>query len=72
MGYTDHEVNHRGHIFSAMAENPQLQFPFLALVVSGGHTAIYKVLDTGDYTLPWTDQMTLPEKHLTKWKTAGI
>lgn len=44
-------VNHlEGHIFSAMLENPQLQFPFLAMVVSGGHTAIYKILDTGNYT----------------------
>ncbi len=44
-------VNHiEGHIASAMLENQNLTFPFLALVVSGGHTAIYKAKDFGDYT----------------------
>jgi N6-L-threonylcarbamoyladenine synthase len=44
-------VNHlEGHIFSALIEHPELQFPFLALVVSGGHTAIYKADDVGTYT----------------------
>jgi len=44
-------VNHlEGHIASVMLENRQLTFPFLALVVSGGHTAIYLVKDFGDYT----------------------
>jgi N6-L-threonylcarbamoyladenine synthase len=43
-------VNHlEGHIFSALLEHPDLQFPFLALVVSGGHTALYKALDVGHY-----------------------
>ncbi len=43
-------INHlEGHIFSVLLENPNLQFPFLALVVSGGHTAIYKVKEIGDY-----------------------
>lgn len=43
-------VNHlEGHIFSAMLEHPDLQFPFLALVVSGGHTALYKAQDVGNY-----------------------
>ncbi len=43
-------VNHlEGHIFSSMLENPGLSFPFLALVVSGGHTAIYKVMEIGCY-----------------------
>jgi N6-L-threonylcarbamoyladenine synthase len=45
-------INHlEGHIFSVMLEHPQVQFPFLALVVSGGHTAIYKVKEIGDYEL---------------------
>ncbi|HLV33103.1 MAG TPA: tRNA (adenosine(37)-N6)-threonylcarbamoyltransferase complex transferase subunit TsaD [Chitinispirillaceae bacterium] len=45
-------INHlEGHIFSALLENPDLSFPFLALVVSGGHTAIYTVHDTGKYDL---------------------
>ncbi len=43
-------VNHlEGHIASVLLENKQLAFPFLALVVSGGHTAIYKVTDFGSY-----------------------
>lgn len=43
-------VNHlEGHISSVLIENEDLQFPFLSLVVSGGHTAIYKVLDFGKY-----------------------
>lgn len=43
-------INHlEGHIFSVMLDFPELQFPFLALVVSGGHTAIYKVSDIGAY-----------------------
>jgi len=43
-------VNHlEGHICSALIEHPELGFPFLALVVSGGHTAIYRVDDIGRY-----------------------
>lgn len=43
-------VNHlEGHIFSVMFENPHLKFPFLSLVVSGGHTAIYLIEGTGKY-----------------------
>ncbi len=43
-------VNHlEGHIFSAMLEHPDIEFPFIALVVSGGHTALYKVKKIGDY-----------------------
>lgn len=43
-------VNHlEGHIASVLLENRELEFPFLSLVVSGGHTAIYKVIDFGKY-----------------------
>lgn len=43
-------VNHlEGHICSALLENPDLEPPFLALVVSGGHTAIYVVKEIGNY-----------------------
>lgn len=43
-------VNHlEGHISSVLIENQDLSFPFLSLVVSGGHTAIYKVTDFGQY-----------------------
>ena len=35
-------VNHlEGHIFAGFLEGPELVHPFLALVVSGGHTALY-------------------------------
>lgn len=44
-------VNHlEGHIASVTLEQPDIGFPFLALVVSGGHTALYKVDDFGSYT----------------------
>ncbi|MBN1984480.1 MAG: tRNA (adenosine(37)-N6)-threonylcarbamoyltransferase complex transferase subunit TsaD [Chitinivibrionales bacterium] len=45
-------VNHlEGHIASVTLQHPELAFPFLALVVSGGHTALYTVTDFGAYTL---------------------
>jgi len=44
-------VNHlEGHILSSFLEEPVPEFPFTALVVSGGHTSIYKVDDFGKYT----------------------
>jgi N6-L-threonylcarbamoyladenine synthase len=43
-------VNHlEGHICSIFLEYPDLDLPFLALIVSGGHTSIYKVDDFGAY-----------------------
>jgi N6-L-threonylcarbamoyladenine synthase len=37
-------VNHlEGHVFSAFLEEPGPAFPFIALVVSGGHTCLYRV-----------------------------
>lgn len=37
-------INHiLGHIASCVLSNPDLKPPFLALVVSGGHTSIYRV-----------------------------
>ncbi|OGP65409.1 MAG: tRNA (adenosine(37)-N6)-threonylcarbamoyltransferase complex transferase subunit TsaD, partial [Deltaproteobacteria bacterium RBG_16_42_7] len=43
-------VNHlEGHIFSSFLDMPTLEFPFVALLVSGGHTAIYRVDDLGCY-----------------------
>jgi N6-L-threonylcarbamoyladenine synthase len=37
-------VNHlEGHIFSAFLKEPGPAFPFIALVVSGGHTCLYRV-----------------------------
>ncbi|KMQ50945.1 TsaD/Kae1/Qri7 protein, required for threonylcarbamoyladenosine t(6)A37 formation in tRNA [Chitinispirillum alkaliphilum] len=43
-------VNHlEGHISALFLSNPQIPVPFLALVVSGGHTAIYLVENFGKY-----------------------
>jgi N6-L-threonylcarbamoyladenine synthase len=43
-------VNHlEGHIYAAFLEAPSLAFPFVALVVSGGHTALYLARDAGCY-----------------------
>jgi N6-L-threonylcarbamoyladenine synthase len=37
-------VNHlEGHILSAFLEEKKPDFPFIALIVSGGHTSLYKV-----------------------------
>lgn len=45
-------VNHiEGHIFSACIENPELKPPFLALVLSGGHSLLVHVKDIADYTI---------------------
>jgi len=43
-------VNHlEGHIFSSFLEEPKPAFPFLALIVSGGHTCLYRVDDFRKY-----------------------
>jgi N6-L-threonylcarbamoyladenine synthase len=45
-------VNHvEGHIHSVLLENPDLQFPALALIVSGGHTHLFEVNEPGKYRL---------------------
>lgn len=45
-------VNHiEGHILSPLLSCPNLQFPFLSLVVSGGHTEILEVRGFGEYAL---------------------
>ncbi|MGC8602838.1 MAG: tRNA (adenosine(37)-N6)-threonylcarbamoyltransferase complex transferase subunit TsaD [Desulfomonilaceae bacterium] len=37
-------VNHlHGHLFAAWLENPRMEFPFLGMVVSGGHTSLFEV-----------------------------
>ncbi|GBD99487.1 tRNA N6-adenosine threonylcarbamoyltransferase [bacterium BMS3Abin07] len=37
-------INHlEGHIFAAFLTDEKIGFPFLSLVVSGGHTAIYRI-----------------------------
>ncbi len=43
-------VNHlEGHIYAAFLEDPPPTHPFLALVVSGGHTALYLARGDGAY-----------------------
>lgn len=45
-------VHHiEGHISANYIENPDLQPPFLCLVVSGGHTHLVKVTDYGQYEI---------------------
>ena len=45
-------VNHvEGHIHSVLLENPDIRFPALALVVSGGHTHLFEVREPGEYRL---------------------
>src|SRR5205823_8094411 len=43
-------VNHiEGHIYSVCFENPPLEHPALALIVSGGHTNLFFVPSAGKY-----------------------
>ncbi len=43
-------VNHiEGHLLSPLIEKSQLSFPFLGLIVSGGHTELLRVDGLGDY-----------------------
>ena len=46
------DVNHiEAHILSPWLDNPEMQFPYLGLVVSGGHTELHVVKGVGDYEL---------------------
>ncbi|MBI4208886.1 MAG: tRNA (adenosine(37)-N6)-threonylcarbamoyltransferase complex transferase subunit TsaD [Deltaproteobacteria bacterium] len=45
-------VDHlEAHLMSAFLEHPEIPFPFLGLVVSGGHTNLYFVRGVGEYEL---------------------
>jgi N6-L-threonylcarbamoyladenine synthase len=45
-------VNHlEGHLFAPTLEDPALQPPFIALLVSGGHTMLLDVPEWGEYRL---------------------
>jgi N6-L-threonylcarbamoyladenine synthase len=45
-------VNHlEGHLLSTLLEDPAPSFPFLGLVVSGGHTTLYEARGLGDYVI---------------------
>ncbi|HYX43377.1 MAG TPA: tRNA (adenosine(37)-N6)-threonylcarbamoyltransferase complex transferase subunit TsaD, partial [Pyrinomonadaceae bacterium] len=43
-------VNHiEGHIYSVVFENPPIEYPAFALIVSGGHTNLFLVPEPGKY-----------------------
>ncbi len=45
-------VNHlEGHLLAIFLEDKGVEFPYIGLVVSGGHTSLYLVKDFGDYRL---------------------
>ena len=45
-------VNHmEGHLYANMIDNRQMDYPFLCMLVSGGHTQIWRVDSFGEYTL---------------------
>ena len=45
-------VNHlEGHLLSIFLEKREVRIPFVALIVSGGHTNLYYVKGVGDYKL---------------------
>ena len=45
-------INHmEGHLLAPLLEKNPPQFPFVALLVSGGHTQLFKVEAFGNYTL---------------------
>jgi N6-L-threonylcarbamoyladenine synthase len=45
-------VNHvEGHIHSVLLAQPEIGFPALALIVSGGHTHLFEIRGQGDYRL---------------------
>jgi N6-L-threonylcarbamoyladenine synthase len=45
-------VHHgEGHIVAAHLDVPDLKYPYVALLASGGHTALYHVMDFGNYRL---------------------
>ncbi len=45
-------VNHiEGHLYSGCLQDPNLDFPFIALVVSGGHTSLFYVKSFSEYEI---------------------
>ncbi len=45
-------VNHiEGHIFSGCLQEPKVEFPIITLVVSGGHTALFRVDSYNKYKI---------------------
>ena len=45
-------VNHiEGHIYSVVFENPPIEYPAVALIVSGGHTTLFLIPEEGSYAV---------------------
>ena len=45
-------VNHiEGHIYSVVFENPPVEYPAVALIVSGGHTTLFLLPEAGSYAV---------------------
>jgi len=45
-------VNHlEGHLYASFLAYPQLEYPYLCFLVTGGHTQIWEVTAPGNYTL---------------------
>jgi N6-L-threonylcarbamoyladenine synthase len=45
-------VNHiEGHIYSVVFENPAVEYPAMALIVSGGHTTLFLIPEEGSYAV---------------------
>jgi N6-L-threonylcarbamoyladenine synthase len=45
-------VNHiEGHIYSVVFENPAVEYPAVALIVSGGHTTLFLIPAEGSYAV---------------------
>jgi N6-L-threonylcarbamoyladenine synthase len=52
LGIPAHGVHHlEGHLLSPLLAQPKPAFPFVALLVSGGHSQLYAVRGVGDYAL---------------------
>ena len=46
------EIHHlEGHLLSPLLTNPKITFPFVALLISGGHTQLIRVDKIAQYTL---------------------
>jgi N6-L-threonylcarbamoyladenine synthase len=45
-------VNHiEGHVYSVVFENPKIEYPAMALIVSGGHTNLFWIPEEGKYKI---------------------
>lgn len=45
-------VNHiEGHVYSVVFENPPVEYPAVALIVSGGHTTLFLIPEEGQYAV---------------------